>query len=145
MIWRSIVNCLAITATALLLAGAAQGDEIADIKARGTLKVGMAESPPWQSPDPASGEYEGFNVDMAKRVAEVMEVKLEIVPATWSTLIPGLEAKQYDVVFANLFATPKRALVVNFGISSLWRNSPAPTAGCCYYPDSMTSITIDRS
>ena len=74
----------------------------------------MAESPPWQSPNPASGEYEGFNVDMAKRVAEVMEVKLEIVPATWSTLIPGLEAKQYDVVFANLFATPKRALVVNF-------------------------------
>jgi ABC-type amino acid transport substrate-binding protein len=37
-----------------------------------------------------------------------------VVPATWSTLIPGLSAKQYDVVFANLFATPQRALVVNF-------------------------------
>ena len=32
MIWRSIVNCLAIAATALLLAGAAQANEIADIK-----------------------------------------------------------------------------------------------------------------
>jgi polar amino acid transport system substrate-binding protein len=115
MIWRSVVNGLAVAATALLLSGVpAQADEIADIKARGVFKVGMAESPPWQSPNPASGEYEGFNVDMAKRVAEIMEVKLEIVPATWSTLIPGLEAKQYDVVFANLFATPKRALVVNF-------------------------------
>ena len=50
----------------------------------------------------------------AQRVADLMKVKLEIVPATWSTLIPGLTAKQYDVVFANLFATPPRALVVNF-------------------------------
>ena len=43
-----------------------------------------------------------------------MGVELEIVPATWSTLIPGLEAKQYDVAFVNLFATPQRALVINF-------------------------------
>lgn len=87
---------------------------VKEIQSRGTLKVGMAESPPWQSPNPKTGEYEGFNVDMAKRAAEIMGVKLEIVPATWSTLIPGLEAKQYDAVFANLFATPQRALVVNF-------------------------------
>lgn len=87
---------------------------IKEVQSRGTLKVGMAESPPWQSPNPKTGEYEGFNVDMAKRAAEIMGVKLEIIPATWSTLIPGLEAKQYDVVFANLFATPQRALVVNF-------------------------------
>jgi polar amino acid transport system substrate-binding protein len=77
------------------------------------LKVGMAESPPW-SPNPATGEYEGFNVDLAERVAEIMDVRLEIVSATWATLIPGLQAKQFDVVFANLFATPQRALVVNF-------------------------------
>ncbi len=89
-------------------------DLVKEIQTRGTLKVGMAESPPWQSPNPKTGEYEGFNVDMAKRVAGIMGVELEIVPATWSTLIPGLEAKQYDVIFANLFATPQRALVVNF-------------------------------
>ena len=103
-------------AAAASLPAAAQGTTslIKEVKSRGTLKVGMAESPPWQSPNPASGQYEGFNVDLAKRVADIMGVKLEIVPATWSTLVPGLEAKQYDVVFANLFATPQRALVVNF-------------------------------
>ena len=92
----------------------AMADLIPAIQDRGVLKVGMAESPPWQSPNPASGEYEGFNVDLAQRAADLMGVKLEVVPATWSTLIPGLSAKQYDVVFANLFATPQRALVVNF-------------------------------
>jgi len=92
----------------------ANADLIPEIQDRGVLKVGMAESPPWQSPNPSSGEYEGFNVDLAQRAADLMGVKLEVVPATWSTLIPGLTAKQYDVVFANLFATPQRALVVNF-------------------------------
>jgi polar amino acid transport system substrate-binding protein len=102
-------------AAAAALPAAAQGTSLVkEIRSRGTLKVGMAESPPWQAPNPASGQYEGFNVDLAKRVADIMGVKLEIVPATWATLVPGLEAKQYDVVFANLFATPQRALVVNF-------------------------------
>lgn len=95
-------------------AAAQQPDLIREIKSRGTFRVGMAESPPWQAPNPQTGQYEGFNVDLAKRVADIMGVKLEIVPATWSTLVPGLEAKQYDAVFANLFATPQRALVVNF-------------------------------
>ena len=105
---------LASVTALCLLATAASAQLIKEIQDRGVLKVGMAESPPWQSPNPSSGEYEGFNVDLAKRAADLMGVKLEVVPATWSTLIPGLSAKQYDVVFANLFATPKRALVVNF-------------------------------
>ena len=116
---RNLLGMVALGAALALGPGAgpAQAQSaslVKEIQSRGTLKVGMAESPPWQSPNPKTGEYEGFNVDLAKRAAEIMGVKLEIVPATWSTLIPGLEAKQYDAVFANLFATPQRALVVNF-------------------------------
>lgn len=118
MLRRSIL-CAALAVAAALVfapapARAQAADLIKEIQERGTFKVGMAESPPWQSPNPKTGEYEGFNVDMARRVAGIMGVELEIVPATWSTLIPGLEAKQYDVAFVNLFATPQRALVVNF-------------------------------
>ena len=104
----------AVLAAAAFAAGSVQAGLIEEIQDRGVLKIGMAESPPWQSPNPESGKYEGFNVDLAARVAGIMDVELEIVPATWSTLIPGLKAKQYDVIFANLFATPPRALVVNF-------------------------------
>lgn len=115
MMISKLVKLVAAAFAALLISlGAAYADLITDIQERGVLKVGMAESPPWQSPHPESGDYEGFNVDLAQRVADLMEVELEIVPATWSTLIPGLTAGQYDVVFANLFATPPRALVVNF-------------------------------
>ena len=105
---------IASVAALCLMIGAASADLIKEIQDRGVFKVGMAESPPWQAPHPSTSEYEGFNVDLAQRAADLMGVKLEVVPATWSTLIPGLTAKQYDAVFANLFATPKRALVVNF-------------------------------
>jgi len=104
---------VATSATAMSIP-AASADLVKEIQQRGVLKVGMAESPPWQSPNPATGEYEGFNVDLANRVAKLLGVELEIVPGTWATIVPGLEAKQYDVVFANLFATPERAIVVNF-------------------------------
>lgn len=113
-ITRMLGSALAGLMAVALSVSAASADLIKDIQAAGVFKVGMAESPPWQSPNPATGEYEGFNVDLAHRVADLMGVKLEIVPATWATLIPGLEAKQYDVVFANIFATPERALIVNF-------------------------------
>lgn len=113
--FKKLLFAAATAAAALALSPPmASADMIKDIQARGVLKVGMAESPPWQSPNPATGTYEGFNVDLANRVAEIMGVKLEIVPSTWSTLIPGLESKQFDVAFVNFFATPPRALVVNF-------------------------------
>ncbi len=81
---RSILHRAALAAAmALGLASAAPPptaraqqptDLVKEVQARGTLKVGMAESPPWQSPNPRTGEYEGFNVDMAKRVAGIMGV-----------------------------------------------------------------------
>jgi len=97
-----------------LTAGVASADAIQEIKDRGTLRIGVAEGPPYQYPDPISGEWVGMNIDLANQVAAIMGVELEIVPATWATLVTGLEVDQYDVIFANLFATPERALTVAF-------------------------------
>lgn len=97
-----------------LAAGVASADALAEIKERGTLRIGVAEGPPYQYPDPVSGEWVGMNIDLANQAAAIMGVELEIVPATWATLVTGLEVGQYDVIFANLFATPERALTVAF-------------------------------
>ncbi|MDR6755138.1 polar amino acid transport system substrate-binding protein [Mycoplana sp. BE70] len=109
-----LFKALLVIAVALAAAPSFAGDLVKEIKERGVFRVGMAESPPWQSPNPTTGKYEGFNVDLAEQVAKVLGVQLEIVPNTWATIIPGLEAGQYDAVFANLFATPERAIVVDF-------------------------------
>lgn len=104
-----LAAALAVSASAVMAQSAI--DEILD---RGTLRIGVAEGPPYQFPDPATGEWQGLNIDLANEVAAIMGVELEIVPATWATLVTGLKAEQYDVIFANLFATPERALVVAF-------------------------------
>lgn len=108
-------QCAALVATLVSFATLpAAADLLKEIRDRGVFRVGMAETQPWQAPNPETGTYEGFNVELAERAAKIMGVKLEIVPATWATLVPGLEANQFDAVFANLFTTPERALVVDF-------------------------------
>ena len=96
----ALVFCLS-TVTAMNAQGL-----IKEVKDRGVLRIGVAEGPPYQYPDVATGEYIGLNIDLANEVAELLDVKLEVVPATWGTLVTGLEVGQFDVVFANLFATP---------------------------------------
>jgi len=104
----ALVFCLS-TVTAMHAKGL-----IKEVKDRGVLRIGVAEGPPYQYPDVNSGDYIGLNIDLAKEVAELLDVKLEVVPATWGTLVTGLEVGQFDVVFANLFATPIRAVSVAF-------------------------------
>ncbi len=110
-VWVSRAMLAAIVA---ITAGQVSADVIKEIKERGALRIGVAEGPPYQFPDPVSGEWVGMNIDLANEAAKIMGVKLEIVPATWATLVTGLEVGQYDVIFANLFATPERAVSVAF-------------------------------
>jgi polar amino acid transport system substrate-binding protein len=94
--------------------GARADDVITKIQKSGVLRVGVAPSPPDQSPNPDTGNYEGYNIDIGNQIAKILNVKLEVVPATWATLVSGLGANQYDMILSNLYATPERALVVTF-------------------------------
>ncbi|MBT4934074.1 MAG: amino acid ABC transporter substrate-binding protein [Rhodospirillaceae bacterium] len=96
------------------VASAQTSPTIDSIKKEGVIRIAMADSPPSQAKNPATNEWEGFNVEMANDLAKVLGVKLEIVDATWATLIPGLLAKQYDLCMVDMFATPERALAVVF-------------------------------
>lgn len=89
-------------------------DDIDRIKERGTLRVGFAESVPFQFKDPQTGEWIGFNADLSKELAEILGVNLEVVDATWATLIPGLMTDKFDIVMVDMFSTPQRAATVVF-------------------------------
>lgn len=80
----------------------------------GLLKVGiMLDFPPCGYYDD-NGKPAGYEVDIANKIAEMLEVKLEIVETPGPSRISALEAGKVDVVFGSLAITPKRAAAVAF-------------------------------
>jgi len=83
------------------------------IAKRGAIKVGMDVFVPWAMRD-KKGELIGFEIDIAKKLAEDMGVKVEFVPTKWSGIIPGLSANKFDVLIGGMTITTKRNMKINF-------------------------------
>jgi polar amino acid transport system substrate-binding protein len=79
----------------------------------GKLRVGMSTFVPWAMQS-KTGEWIGFEIDVAKKLAEDMGVKVEFVPTKWEGLIPGLLTGKFDLIIAGMMGTPQRALKINF-------------------------------
>jgi len=62
----------------------------------------------------AAGKVTGFDIDIARLMANSMGVKLVTKVMPFSELLPALEAGKLDVVISNVTITPKRNLRVAF-------------------------------
>ncbi len=82
---------------------------------RGVLRVGMDTFLPWAMKD-KKGQLVGFEIDVARRLAADMGVKVEFVPTKWAGIIPALLTGKFDVVIGGMGIQTKRALKVNFSI-----------------------------
>jgi len=101
-------------AISLLLPVVAGADTLDEILERGTLRVGLEPGyMPFEMTN-QRGEIIGFDVDMAKRIAKAMNVKLELVSTAWDGIIPGLITKKYDMIMSGMTLTQERNLKVNF-------------------------------
>lgn len=90
------------------------GGPLAQIKSRGTLRVGVTQAPPWYSKDPKSGEWSsGLGVSMGKAMAATLGVRFEPVEVTWGTAVAAIQAGKVDIMYM-LDATPERAQAVDF-------------------------------
>lgn len=91
----------------------AKSSTIEKILRSGKLKVGMATFVPWAMQS-KTGEWVGFEIDVARRLAKDMGVKIEFIPTKWEGLIPSLLTGKFDLVIAGMSGTPQRALKINF-------------------------------
>lgn len=96
---------VAVSATSLM------ADECLDtIKQKGVMLAGnglMGTKPfVWQNED---GTYGGFEWDLYQEMGKRMGIpKVDYEITEWSTLIPGLKAKRWDIIFSAMSATQER-------------------------------------
>jgi ABC-type amino acid transport substrate-binding protein len=106
---RAFLATSAILATGLIVP-AAFADTLDDIKAKGVLVVGsgVVGSKPWMYKN-EDGTYGGMEYEMLQYIIKKWGVpKVEIVDAAWETLIPGLKAKRWDIIFSGMTVTEER-------------------------------------
>ena len=85
------------------------------IQAAGEIKVGVKyDVPLFGFKNPQSGEVEGFDVDMAQRVADTLGVDLKLVEAISDNRIPFLQKGTVDLVFSTMTITTDRDAEIDF-------------------------------
>lgn len=85
-------------------AASASDSDVAYIQGKGTLIVGITEFEPMDYKD-ASGEWIGFDADMARVVADKLGVEAQFVVIDWDNKIMELESKNIDVVWNGMTLT----------------------------------------
>jgi len=88
---------------------------IEQVLRRGVLNVGMSTFVPWAMKD-KTGNFIGFEIDVASRLAADMGVKVNFVPTKWSGIIPALLTGKFDVIIGGMGIRPDRNQKVNFSI-----------------------------
>lgn len=87
-------------------------DKVVD---KGVMRVGVASFVPWTMQD-KNGDYIGFEVDVAKRLAKDLGVDIQLVPTRFAGIIPALLADKFDIIVGSVSVTPERNLKGNFSI-----------------------------
>ncbi len=87
-----------------------------EIKESGTLTIGVfSDKKPFGYVD-ETGEYQGYDVYFARRLAEDLGVELELVSVDAPNRVEYLTSAKVDIILANFTVTPERAEVVDFAL-----------------------------
>jgi polar amino acid transport system substrate-binding protein len=110
---KNWIRLAAISALAFASASA-QADKLAEILSKGVVRIIVfSDVPPFSSTN-VKRELEGFDVDLAKMIAEALGVKLELVQATAANRIPYLLTDKADMNVAAMSVTAERAKQVMY-------------------------------
>ena len=120
---RKFVKVLALAlslALSLLFAAAALADSrvrtLQDIKDSGSLVIGVfSDKKPFGYVD-ENGDYQGYDVYFARRLAQDLGVELKLVSVDAPNRVEYLTSAKVDIILANFTVTPARAEVVDFAL-----------------------------
>jgi len=134
-----------LAAVALIAAACGGGDDandlLASIEDDGVLTVSTDPAyPPQSSLNEDTGEYEGFDIDVATEIAERMGVEVAWEAPAWETITAGSWNGRWDLSVGSMTVTPERSEVLHF--SSPYYYTPAVVAVAADN-DSIADLTTD--
>ncbi|MEA5016604.1 MAG: cysteine ABC transporter substrate-binding protein [Candidatus Limiplasma sp.] len=108
-----LILSLAVLPTAL---AASAARSLEDIQASGEIVIGVfSDKKPFGYVD-ENGEYQGYDVYFAKRLAADLGVSLKLVSVDAPNRVEYLQSAKVDVILANFTVTAERAEVVDFAL-----------------------------
>jgi len=117
-VWKGLLVGLSILLLSVLAFGQTQGliddSVLTKVLDSGVLKVGTNLGyVPYEMMD-EHGNAIGFDIDLARLVAEELDVELQLVIVDWQGLLAGLTVGKYDLVICGLGRTLERAKKLAF-------------------------------
>jgi len=104
---RTGLVALAASGIGVGSSSAAFADTLEDIKKRGELVAATEmQFPPFDISD--NGVYKGLDRELIDAVGKELGVKVKYLDLPWTSVLPGLEAKKFDLVIAPVTITKER-------------------------------------
>ena len=115
---RSSLLLAAALALPLLWATTARTDQLDDIRKKGELVVGvLGTDEPNSFVDPKTREVVGYEVDIAKAIAQKLGVKVVFKQLAVAARIPELQQGRVDILAASLTHNKEREAQVDFSLT----------------------------
>ncbi len=103
-------------------------DLLAQIKERGSIIVAMEGTwAPWTYHD-ENDNLVGYDVEVAKAVADKLGVDVEYVEGEWDGLLAGITSGRYDIMVNGVDITPEREEAYDFSIPYAFNKTAVITA-----------------
>lgn len=107
--------------TILLSAAAMAFATLASAKEWTTIRIGVDPTyPPFES-TATDGSVKGFDIDLGNALCTKLNAKCVWVSSSFDGLIPGLQARKFDVILSSMAATEQRRQQIDF-TDRLYRN-----------------------
>ncbi len=144
--WKRRLGAATLALLGLLCFAPAQAqDNLVDtIKKRGRLQVGVGSFVPWAMRD-KQGQWVGFEVDVATKLAKDMGVQIELMPTAWDAIIPSMIASKFDMLNGMTITAPRKEQIdfsQPYAVSGQGVAASKQAAGKLKWPDDYNSADV---
>ena len=113
---KKLIALVLVLALGIFTVALAEGRTVEEIQENGQVVIGVfSDKKPFGYVD-ENGEYQGYDVYLARRLAEDLGVELVLESVDAPNRVEFLTSGKVDIILANFTVTPERAEVVDFAL-----------------------------